>query len=218
MSVAQCGAGRPPCSPRASHLVVLQHLGSSLLVRDGQPDVGEGGGIVAQPQAHLHFHRLTDRPCHRVRCFTFYSSSHTQVPRADVSHGAAASTSPGPGGSGGLSGALGVALTEGWVGDPSAVQLVRAIGAVVPAITHRLQCPALAISTGELCGAAGLCKMRGDSAAGHGLGHGHRQRAGLPAGSQPVPILTTPVSALLGHWPGDIQVSGCRALPSGSHS
>lgn len=70
-----CGAGRPAGSPRAAHLVVLQHLSGSLLVRDGQPDVGEGGGIVAQPQAHLHFHRLTDRPCHRVRCFTSYSSS-----------------------------------------------------------------------------------------------------------------------------------------------
>jgi len=70
-----CGAGRPTSSPQAAHLVVLQHLGGSLLVRDGQPDVGEGGGVVAQPQAHLHVHGLADRSCHRVRCFTSYSSS-----------------------------------------------------------------------------------------------------------------------------------------------
>ena len=73
-----------------------------------------------------------------------------------------------------------MALTKGRVGDPSAVQFVGAVGAVVPAITHGLQRPALTISAGELRGAAGLCKMRGASMAGHGLGYGHRQRAGWP--------------------------------------
>lgn len=65
MSTVRCRA--PSCSP-AAHLVVLQHLGSPGLVWDGQPDVGEGGGIVAQPQAHLHLHRLTDGACAGVRC------------------------------------------------------------------------------------------------------------------------------------------------------
>lgn len=110
-----------------------------------------------------------------------------------------------------LRGAPGVTLTKGWVRDPSAVQLVGAVGAVVPAITHGLQRPALTISTGELRRAAGLCKMRVASTAGHGLGHGLRQRSGFPAGSQPVPTLVTPVSAPLGHWPGNSQVSGCTA-------
>lgn len=117
----------------------------------------------------------------------------------------------------------GVALTEGRVGDFSAVQLVGAIRAVVPAITHGLQHPALTVSTGELCRAAGLCKMRGQrgkawarawAQAGSRLAVARVMPmvAGLPAGSQPVPMLTTPVLALLGHWPKDIQVSGCRAL------
>lgn len=79
-------------------------------------------------------------------------------------HGAA-STSAGPG--------RGVALTKGWIGDPRAVQLIGAIGAVVPPITYRFQYPALTIPTGELCGAAGLCKSNmglGREQACHGWG------------------------------------------------
>jgi len=52
------------------------------------------------------------------------------------------------------------ALTECRVGDPSTVQLISAIGAVVPAVAHGLQRPALAVATGKLCGAAGLCQGR----------------------------------------------------------
>lgn len=168
--------GQPRGQPRAAHLVVLQHLGGSVLVRDGQPDVGEGGGVVAQPQAHLHFHGLADRPCHRERGFTCESGSAAhrlgqRVPRGQL----------------GWVGHPGVALTEGRVGHPGAVQLVSAVGAVVPAITHRLQRLALAIPTGELRGAAGLWKVRGQGM----------------AGSQPAPLLTTP-STLLGHWPWDL--------------
>lgn len=56
----------------------------------------------------------------------------------------------------------------------------------------------------------------GREQAGRGLG---RADGGWPpCGSQPVSMLTTPVSALLGHWPGDIHVRGCRALPPGRHS
>lgn len=161
--------GQPRGQPRAAHLVVLQHLGGSVLVRDGQPDVGEGGGVVAQPQAHLHFHGLADRPCHRERGFTCESGSAAhrlgqRVPRGQL----------------GWVGHPGVALTEGRVGHPGAVQLVSAVGAVVPAVTHRLQRLALAIPTGELCGAAGLWKVRGQGM----------------AGSQPAPLLTTPVCSL----------------------
>lgn len=60
MSTAWC---RAPTRSPAAHLVVLQHLGGPCLVWDGQPDVGEGGGIVTQPQAHLHLHRLADGAC-----------------------------------------------------------------------------------------------------------------------------------------------------------
>lgn len=57
-------------------------------------------------------------------------------------------------------GGTGVALTEGRVGHPGAVQLVSAVRAVVPAVTHGLQRPALTIPAGKLCGAAGLWKGR----------------------------------------------------------
>lgn len=60
------------------------------------------------------------------------------------------------GGAGCWAGHPGVALTEGRVGHPGAVQFVGAVGAVVPAVTHSLQRPALAIPAGKLGGAAGL--------------------------------------------------------------
>lgn len=46
-----------------TNLVVLEDRGGSALGRNAQPDVGEGGLVVAQSQAHLHRDRLTGGPC-----------------------------------------------------------------------------------------------------------------------------------------------------------
>lgn len=61
MQLGRAGPGLcPPAQPWCpAHLVALQHVGGALLVGDVQPDVGEGRGIVAQPQAHLHLDQLT---------------------------------------------------------------------------------------------------------------------------------------------------------------
>lgn len=69
---------------------------------------------------------------------------------------------PGSGGAG----HPGVALTEGRVGHSGAVQLVGAVGAVVPAVTHGLQRPALAVPAGKLRGAAGFWEGRAQGMAG----------------------------------------------------
>lgn len=45
-------------SDESVYSVLLQERGCFSLISDGQPDVGEGGEVVAEPATHLHFNGL----------------------------------------------------------------------------------------------------------------------------------------------------------------
>ena len=55
-----------PCTllkGRQAHPVLPEHLGCLPLVVEGQPDVWEGGEVVAEVLTHLHLDGLTGRGC-----------------------------------------------------------------------------------------------------------------------------------------------------------